>query len=139
MLIEKHNGGEMASRECSSCYSKRNREKHIFLTSLTYLLGISKKLKSRLILWSSGDISLCRWFVLNLRLSFLIVVLPPTSFGFKSHRTCCLRNKVDERVFTSKLGFESFPGGSIYWSGAGYSIFEKKLQRAVQRATSVFR
>jgi len=57
MLIEEHNGGEMASRECSNCYSKRNREDHIFLTSLTYLLGISRKLKSRLIVWSSGDVS----------------------------------------------------------------------------------
>jgi hypothetical protein len=57
MSIGKHNGGEMASREYPNCYSKRNREKHIFLTSLTYLLGISKKLKSRLIIWSSGDIS----------------------------------------------------------------------------------
>lgn len=34
----------------------------------------------------AGDISICRWFALNLRLSCLLVVLVPTPFGFKTHR-----------------------------------------------------
>jgi hypothetical protein len=55
--LKKLNGGEMASRECPNSYSKRKWEKYIFITSITYLLGISRIVKSRLIIWSSGDIS----------------------------------------------------------------------------------
>jgi len=56
-LQNQHIGGETASRECPNCYSKRKWEKHLFLRSITHPLGISIKAKSRLIIWSSGDIS----------------------------------------------------------------------------------
>lgn len=34
----------------------------------------------------AGDISICRWFALNLRLSCLLVVLVPNPFGYGPRR-----------------------------------------------------